>query len=246
MSEEKPAAEAEPTSESSVTGDAAKSAEKPDAAKSAEKPTGDKPELAATNSQSETRAAMARAEEALRAVEQAELEAKLAAERAAAARKEAEAAAEAEYKAIAAQVKADVAKKENYTFKRQSEEIFRRDMGEPEFYLDKKDRFPRPILTPQQQESVTRKVEVPRDQTPKYVPERILSPEFNGISNYERGVEAYLEEVHAALKVLKRNPESDPKEIAALKEKISYLESLYENFYIGMNVFRTARGGRSK
>ena len=55
--------------------------------------------------------------------------------------------AEAEYKAIAAEVKADAAKGPDHTFKRQGEEIFRREMGEPEFFLDKKDRFPRPILS---------------------------------------------------------------------------------------------------
>ena len=59
---------------------------------------------------------------------------------------ELEASADEEYKAIAAEVKADTAKKVDYTFKRQGEEIFRREMGEPEFWLEKEDRFPRPIF----------------------------------------------------------------------------------------------------
>ena len=218
---------------------------KPTPAKKAEdKKEGEPPEDKDANAH----AAMERARAAIKAAEQAELDAKQAAERAAAAKKAAEEAAEAEYKAIAEQVKADVAKKPAHTFKRESEEIFRRDMGEPEFFLDKKDRFPRPILTPQQQESLTRHAETPQDQTPEYVPEHVLSPEFEGVSNYERGVASYLEELRAKLRKLKqiKDAESVAGEMARIKANIKYLESLHENFYLGMNVFRTARGGRSK
>ena len=61
-------------------------------------------------------------------------------------RRSRELAAEEEYKAIADEVKAEAAKAPDYTFKRQGEEIFRREMGEPEFWLEKEDRFPRPIF----------------------------------------------------------------------------------------------------
>lgn len=191
--------------------------------------------------------ALQKAEDAIRAAEKAEADARLAAEKAAAARAEAEAAAEAEYKAIAAQIKSDVAKKNVYTYKRQSEEIFRRDMGEPEFFLDKNDRFQRPILTPQQQESLTRHAETPQDQTPQYVPEHVLSPEFEGVTNYERGVSSYLKDLREKLRMLQKDPNKvHASDISNLKSKITYLESLHENYHIGMNVFRTARGGRSK
>ncbi len=163
-----------------------------------------------------------------------------------AAKAEAESAAEAEYKAITNEVKAETAKKSTYTFKRQGEEIFRRDMGEPEFFLDKKDRFPRPILTPEQQASLTRTAETPKDQTPAYVPENVLSPEFKGMSNYERGVDDFLNESKERFVKLKNDPESTEKEILNAANDIKYLESIHENFYIGMNVFRTAKGGRSK
>jgi len=119
-------------------------------------------------------------------------------------------------------------------------------MGEPEFFLDKKDRFPRPILSVDEQESLTRKAEIPQDQTPKYIPEHILSPEFAGVSNYERGVDSFLEETKQILKKLKNNPDATEKEIRNTENKIIYLESLHENFFIGMNVFRTAKGGRDK
>ena len=119
-------------------------------------------------------------------------------------------------------------------------------MGEPEFFLDKKDRFPRPILSQDQQESLTRKAEIPQDQTPAYVPEHVLSPEFGGVSNYERGVDSFLEEVQQKLETLQNNPESTSKQIQDAKDEIIYLKSIHENFYIGMNVFRTAKGGRNK
>jgi len=187
-----------------------------------------------------------KAEAAAKAAEEAEDAVKKALEKAQAAKAEAEAAAEEEYKAIAAEVKADTAKAPDYTFKRKGEEIFRREMGEPEFWLDKEDRFPRPILTADQQESLTRKAEMPKDQTPAYVPQHVLSPEFAGLSNYERGVDEFLEVAKLNLETLKHNPDATEKEIQDAKDEIIYLESLRENFYIGMNVFRTAHGGRDK
>jgi len=193
-----------------------------------------------------TIAASEAAENAAKDVEAAENAVKEALAKVEAAKIKAEAAAEAEYKAIAAEVKADTAKSPDYTFKRQGEEIFRREMGEPEFFLDKSDRFPRPILTADQQESLTRAAETPKDQTPSYVPQHVLSPEFEGVSNYERGVDSFLEELKEKLEKLKNTSNSSEKEIQDIKNEITYLESIHENFYIGMNVFRTARGGRNK
>jgi len=187
-----------------------------------------------------------KAEATAKAAEDAENALKEAIAKAEATKAEAEAAAEEEYKAIAAEVKADAAKKSDYTFKRKGEEIFRREMGEPEFFLDKKDRFLRPILTQEQQESLTRKAEIPQDQTPAYVPEHVLSPEFAGVSNYERGVDSFLEELKQKFEKLKNDPDASEKEIRETENEITYLESLHENFYIGMNVFRTAKGGRNK
>ena len=177
---------------------------------------------------------------------EAEAAVELALEKANAARSELEAAADDEYKAIAAEVKADTTKKSDFTFKRKGEEIFRRDMGEPEFWLDKKDRFPRPILTQDQQESITRVAETPQDQTPKYDPQHILSPEHGGVSNYENGVNSFLDELKSKLTTQKSDPESTKQQILATENEITYLESIHENFYIGMNVFRTAKGGRDK
>jgi colicin import membrane protein len=119
-------------------------------------------------------------------------------------------------------------------------------MGEPEFWLDKKDRFPRPILSPEEQESITRKAEAFQDVTPAYIPEHVLSPEFAGVSNYERSVNEFLEVAKLNLETLKVDPDTTKKQIQDAKDEITYLESIYENYHIGMNVFRTAKGGRDK
>ena len=190
--------------------------------------------------------AAAKAEAAVKAAEEAEAAAKEAIAKAATAKAEAEAATEAEYKAIADEVKADVAKKSDFTFKRQGEEIFRREMDEPEFFLDTKDRFPRPILSADEEASLTRKAEIPKDQTPSYIPEHILSPEYGGVSNYEREVDIFVKEAKERLEKLKNDTEATEKQIQEAQHEITYLESLHENFFIGMNVFRTAKGGRDK
>ncbi|MFB5629721.1 MAG: hypothetical protein ACE5RR_07290, partial [Nitrosarchaeum sp.] len=183
---------------------------------------------------------------ASKAAEEAEAAAKEAIAKAEAAKAAAEAAAEEEYKAIAAEVKATTTKSPTFTNQRKGEEIFRREMGEPEFFLAKKDRFPRPILSSNEQEELTRKVEIPTDNIPKYVPQHVLSPEFGGMSNYESGVGKFLDETKQKLKTLKNDPNASKKDILATQHELEYLESIYENYYIGMNVFRTAKGGRNK
>jgi len=190
--------------------------------------------------------AAGKAEAAAKAAEKAEIAAQKAIAKAAAAKEKAEAAAEAEYKAIADEVKKDEEKGPAHTFKRQGEEIFRREMGEPEFWLEKEDRFPRPILSEEEQESITRKAEMFKDETPNYVPEHVLSPEYGGVSNYEHAVDEFLVEAKQILEKLKNDPEATKKQIKNAENDIIYLNSLHENFFIGMNVFRTAKGGRDK
>ncbi|HJJ23175.1 MAG TPA: hypothetical protein OQH54_05615 [Nitrosopumilus sp.] len=235
MSEEKKESEVEAKS----TDDS--SSEKP----SAEKDTKTESPKVADESKVVADAA-AKSQAAAKAAEEAEAAAKKAIAKAEAAKKEAEAAAEAEYKAIADEVKEDETKGPDHTFKRQGEEIFRREMDEPEFWLEKKDRFPRPILSAEEQESITRKAEIFKDETPDYIPEHVLSPEYGGVSNYERGIDDFLEEANQRLKKFKNDPESTEKQIKNAENDIIYLKSLHENFFIGMNVFRTAKGGRDK
>ena len=54
----------------------------------------------------------------------------------------------------------------------------------------------------------------------------------------------FLEEAKLKLETLKNNPDATEKDIKDAEDEIIYLESLHENYFIGMNVFRTAKGGR--
>jgi colicin import membrane protein len=120
-------------------------------------------------------------------------------------------------------------------------------MGEPEFFHTKADLVPtRPVLSEEEQEEISRMVEIPKDQTPPYKPEHILSPEFGGTSNYESGITQLVEEARQKLDRLKNSPDVTPLEISKAEQDLIYLDSLYQNFYYGMNVFRTAKGGRDR
>ena len=137
--------------------------------------------------------------------------------------------------------------KDSFTNKRGAEQIFRREMGEPEFWLDKLGRAPkRPILSQDEEQEISKQVEIPTDQIPKYQPVHILSPEYNGTSNYEIGIKNQREEIQQRLARLQSDPISNEQEIKQAEEDLKTLDYLYENFYIGMNVFRTAKGGRAK
>ncbi len=176
----------------------------------------------------------------------AQQEEKEAAEKLKAARLEAEAAAEEEYQAAAAEVKVTETP-QLFTNKRGQEQIFRRELGEPEFWLDKGNRGPpRPILTQEEEKEISRKVEIPTDQIPRYEPKYILSEEYAGVSNYEKGIETIKQETEERLKRLKNDPNSNPTEIKKVEEDLKKLDCLFENYYVGMNVFRTAKGGRDK
>ncbi len=178
--------------------------------------------------------------------ERALLEEKEAAEKLKAAKLAAEAAAEEEYKAAAAEAIV-IENPELFTNKRGQEQIFRRELGEPEFWLDKENRGPpRPILTQEEENAISKKVEIPTNQIPVYEPKYILSQEFSGISNYEKGIETIKQETEEKLNRLKNDPNSSSTEIKQVEEDLKRLDYLFENYHVGMNVFRTAKGGRDK
>lgn len=176
----------------------------------------------------------------------AEAEEKASKERLEALKSAAEAAAEEEYQAAAAEA-VEVKLEDTFTNKRGTERIFRREMGEPEFFLHKQDRVPpRPVLTPEEEEEISRRVEIPTDQTPKYKPAYVLSPEYAGVSNYEAGLNTVREETEAKLAQLQSDPNANPQKLKQAEEDLKTLDYLYENYYEGMNVFRTAKDGRKK
>ena len=159
-----------------------------------------------------------------------------------AARATSEAAWKAEYDAIKVEA---VETKETGQFsdKYKQDRIFRREMGEPEFFL--MDIGPvKSILTGDEIEEIARRVQDPKDQTPKYTPENVLSPEFGGTSNYESGIIDLMEKAKQKLARLLNDPEATQQEIELAKLDLTKLNYLYDNFHMGMNVFRTAKGGR--
>lgn len=83
-------------------------------------------------------------------------------------------------------------------------------------------------------------------QTPAYKPQHILSPEFEGTSNYEVGLANILKEKTQKLEKIRQDPKANAKQIRQAEEELKELSRLYENYNIGLNVFRTAKGGRDK
>jgi colicin import membrane protein len=118
-------------------------------------------------------------------------------------------------------------------------------MGEPEFFLMHEGPV-KPILTGDEIEEISRKAQIPKDQTPKYNPEHVLSPEFSGGTNYESGIQDLVEETKLKLERLLNDPEANLQEIELTKLELKKLNYLFENYNLGMNVFRTAKGGREK
>jgi colicin import membrane protein len=65
-------------------------------------------------------------------------------------------------------------------------------------------------------------------------------------SEYERNVGQLLAEKKAALEELKKKGEgANAGKIKMLELEIEALESMFDNYNLGMNVFRRAQGGRA-
>ena len=179
------------------------------------------------------------------AVAKAEASYQAAKEKLIATRAASEATWKADYEAAKAQVGEIDQAGQLFTNKRKQERIFRREMGEPEFFLMYGGPV-KPILTGDEIEDLSRQVQIPKDQTPKYNPEHILSPEFSGGTNYESGIQDLIDETKQKLDQLLNDPEANTQEIELVKLALKKLDYLFENYNLGMNVFRTAKGGREK
>ena len=131
--------------------------------------------------------------------------------------------------------------------KRNQERIFRREMGEPEFFRNKKELAPlRPILSDAEGQTISRKVQIPINNIPQYAPEHILSPEYAGLSNYELGISTVQEETEEKLAALRNDPNANPMSIEKAEEDLQLIENMVNNYSLTTNVFRTAKGGRDK
>lgn len=64
-------------------------------------------------------------------------------------------------------------------------------------------------------------------------------------SEYEHNVGKLLSEKREKLQELAKDPNASPSEVAMLSLEVESLQSLFENYNLGMNVFRRAQGGRA-
>ena len=74
----------------------------------------------------------------------------------------------------------------------------------------------------------------------------MLSPEYHGTSNYENGITSFRSEIEEKLARLQNDPNANQQELHQAVEDLKTIDNLYENYNLGMNVFRTAKGGRNK
>jgi hypothetical protein len=78
------------------------------------------------------------------------------------------------------------------------------------------------------------------DNTTKIKP---LDPAYHGESNYEVGLEDLLVQTREKLKKMQSDPTISKEQLRLAEEDLQTLETLWENYHIGMNVFRNAKGG---
>jgi hypothetical protein len=64
-------------------------------------------------------------------------------------------------------------------------------------------------------------------------------------SDYERDIAGMLVDRNDQLEKLKKNPERNSLKIQLVMREIEALQALFENYNLGMNYFRRARGGRA-
>jgi hypothetical protein len=64
-------------------------------------------------------------------------------------------------------------------------------------------------------------------------------------SEYEQNVSKLMAEKQELLEKLKQDPESNKEKIETILTEIETLESLFENYNLGLSYFRRAKGGRS-
>ena len=90
------------------------------------------------------------------------------------------------------------------------------------------------------------RVSRPNDQTPKYDPEHVLDPNFEGYSNYENSLRDLSHDKQKELDDLVNNPKSSKYDQKIAKQELAAVNSLRENYFSSMDVFRTSKCGRDK
>jgi hypothetical protein len=73
----------------------------------------------------------------------------------------------------------------------------------------------------------------------------IVNSSIHMSSEYEQNVGTLLAEKIEKLEELEKNPDAKNVQKKILMSEIETLQSLFENYNLGMNYFRRARGGRT-
>jgi hypothetical protein len=73
----------------------------------------------------------------------------------------------------------------------------------------------------------------------------IVNSSIHMSSEYEKNVGTLLAEKMENLEKLEKNPDAKNIQKKILMSEIETLQSLFENYNLGMNYFRRARGGRT-
>ena len=101
-------------------------------------------------------------------------------------------------------------------------------------------------LTEEQIIGIAIRVSRPTDQIPKYNPDHVLDSKFEGYSNYENSLRDLSHEKQKELDDLVSNPKSSKYNQKIAKQELTAVNSLRENYFSSMDVFRTSKGGRDK
>ena len=73
----------------------------------------------------------------------------------------------------------------------------------------------------------------------------VVNSSIHMSSEYEQNVGTLLAEKMEKLEELEKNPDTQNVQKKVLMSEIETLQSLFENYNLGMNYFRRARGGRT-
>ena len=73
----------------------------------------------------------------------------------------------------------------------------------------------------------------------------VVNSSINMSSEYEQNVGTLLAEKMEKLEELEKKPDAKNDQKKILMSEIETLQSLFENYNLGMNYFRRARGGRT-
>ena len=101
-------------------------------------------------------------------------------------------------------------------------------------------------LTEEQVIGIAIRVLRPNDQTPKYDPKNVFDSNFEGYSTYENSLRDLSHEKKKELDELVSDSDASNYDKKIAQQEFNIINSLRENYFSSMDVFRTSKGGRNK